>query len=193
MLLKLNLGCGPHAMPGWINVDAENHPGITNHDLRYPLPFEDGSAEVIYSEHFIEHLTREEGSFFLMECFRVLRPGGWLRISTPDLKVLAEDYLGSRVNRWSDCGWRPLTPARLINEGMRMWGHSYLYDFAELYLVLTAIYFVDIARCGWHESTHPYLRGLEVRPSLGDLIIEARKPDPRDAELPPDLGVGPVS
>jgi hypothetical protein len=48
---------------------------------------------VVYSSHFIEHLTRRDAHSFIRECFRVLEPGGLLRIVFPDLEALAREYL----------------------------------------------------------------------------------------------------
>lgn len=47
-----------------------------------PLPFEDSSLQWIISFHLIEHLA--DPKHFLNETFRVLKPGGWLSLATPD-------------------------------------------------------------------------------------------------------------
>ena len=46
------------------------------------LPVPDGAVDVVVSLQVIEHLWDQEG--FLRECFRVLRPGGALFVSTPN-------------------------------------------------------------------------------------------------------------
>lgn len=49
-----------------------------------PLPFGDNSFDVITAFQFIEHIApRKE---FLRECLRVLRPGGKLLVTTPNIK-----------------------------------------------------------------------------------------------------------
>ena len=40
----------------------------------------------------IEHLSREDSVYFLNEAFRVLAPGGILRIALPDLKLAINSY-----------------------------------------------------------------------------------------------------
>ena len=40
----------------------------------------------------IEHLSREDSIYFLNEVFRVLSPGGILRIAVPDLKLAINSY-----------------------------------------------------------------------------------------------------
>ena len=57
-----------------------------------PLPLEDGAAQMIYCSHMIEHLPVSEAQWFLKECHRLLRPGGVLRIVTPDQALAADAY-----------------------------------------------------------------------------------------------------
>jgi len=79
MALFLNFGAGPNQLPPpWQNLNAE-------HDIRKPLRFEDGSAQLILAEHVIEHVQFSQGYGFLYECFRVLAPGGSLRLAFPDV------------------------------------------------------------------------------------------------------------
>lgn len=69
--LKLDLGCGPNPKAGWVNIDLARGADLRL-DLREPLPLPSGCAEVVYSEHFFEHLGYPgEASDFLAE--RVLR------------------------------------------------------------------------------------------------------------------------
>ena len=91
---RLNLGCGTQIHPEWTNVDImPRDPGVINHDLNKRLPFEDESFEVVYHSHVLEHLTKEQGKAFVGECYRVLKPGGILRVVVPDLETIARLYL----------------------------------------------------------------------------------------------------
>ncbi len=63
------------------------------HDARYPYPFTDETFQWISSEHFIEHITPFQAVQWLKECFRLLKRGGVLRISTPDLELYMKGYL----------------------------------------------------------------------------------------------------
>lgn len=63
------------------------------HDAMQPFPFEDGSFDWVYSEHFIEHFFPTETVTWLTEMKRLLRPGGHVRISTPDLRKYMRGYL----------------------------------------------------------------------------------------------------
>ncbi|KKN47989.1 hypothetical protein LCGC14_0657470 [marine sediment metagenome] len=48
------------------------------------LPFDSDSVSFIFSEHFLEHLTVEEVAPFIVECSRILAPGGVIRSVVPD-------------------------------------------------------------------------------------------------------------
>ncbi|NOY44234.1 MAG: methyltransferase domain-containing protein [Deltaproteobacteria bacterium] len=51
-------------------------------DLNEPLPFPDGSYHGVSLVDVIEHVVKAEQ--LIGECHRVLRPGGWLLLSTPN-------------------------------------------------------------------------------------------------------------
>ena len=110
--LKINIGCGLSGTPGWCNID--NSPTIPlsrlklgrllfrtpawpkdvrRHDVKKGLPFADQSVSCIYSSHTFEHFSWAESLAVAKECFRVLRPGGVLRVVVPDLQLIAREYL----------------------------------------------------------------------------------------------------
>jgi predicted SAM-dependent methyltransferase len=90
----LNVGCGQRFRSGWVNVDiSPQHPDVMRCDATAGLPFPDDHFDVVYHSHVLEHVRRAEAPSLLRECRRVLRPGGTLRIATPDLERLCELYL----------------------------------------------------------------------------------------------------
>ncbi len=89
--IYLNLGgngnCHPNAgYENYIAVDikAPDIEWAVRHDLRTPIPLPDGSVDRILSEDFLEHVTKEDIEKIIRECFRLLKPGGFLRIGVPD-------------------------------------------------------------------------------------------------------------
>lgn len=56
------------------------------------LPFADGTFDVVYHSHMLEHLPRGSAAAFLVECRRVLRPAGLLRVVVPDLELAIAQY-----------------------------------------------------------------------------------------------------
>jgi predicted SAM-dependent methyltransferase len=168
---KLHLGCGPRHLEGWANIDISPAARIV-WDLRKPLPV--SRVGWVYSEHFIEHIAREDAVRLLTNVRRVLTDEGVVRISTPDLAALVEDYRAGILADMPEDGWQPKSLCQMLNEGMREWGHTFLYDEPELRDVLAEAGFGRIERVRHSESAHAELRNLESRPDLGDLILEAR-------------------
>ena len=83
---KLNLGCGGNVLDGWINSDVNPISSDVIHlNVGNEFPFNDNEFDYIFSEHMIEHKPYEVGSSSLKECYRVLKPRGVVRVSTPDL------------------------------------------------------------------------------------------------------------
>ena len=54
------------------------------------LKFADNSIDVVYTSHMVEHLYESDFDAFIAEAYRVLVPGGILRIAIPDLKIGVE-------------------------------------------------------------------------------------------------------
>lgn len=174
-MTKIHLGCGGHYIQGWTNVDLDSPLADVHLDLRKALPYADASVDYVFNEHFIEHLTREDGISLLKECRRILKPGGVLRISTPNLRWVAAQYLGGKLDEWADVGYLPETSCRLMNESMRFWGHQFVYDMPELVLALQKAGFAKLVGLRHRQSMHPDLVGLECRPWHEELIVEASK------------------
>lgn len=104
-MLRLHLGAGARKLPGYTSVDIrpEVDPDIVA-DIERLDEFKNASAEVIYAAHVLEHIPRPHILTVLEEWRRVLRPGGTLRLSVPDFKVLAELYLYDDVSMWRITG-----------------------------------------------------------------------------------------
>ena len=92
---KFNLGCGNKAMPGHVNVDIVKTE-VTDELFEFDeMPYADGTAGVISSEHALEHVGYERIDRTLKEWFRVLRPSGQLFLKIPDLAECCKGYLAS--------------------------------------------------------------------------------------------------
>ena len=90
----VNLGCGNRLHPEWINIDiASSSPQVIVHDLRRGIPLPDVSCEVVYLSHVLEHFRRGDALTLVRECYRVMRPGGILRVAVPDLETICQLYL----------------------------------------------------------------------------------------------------
>lgn len=115
----LNLGCGQHFHPKWTNVDfTSTGEGVIAHNLRQGIPFATQSVDVVYHSHLLEHLPKNEAPAFLQECFRVLLPGGILRVVVPDLEQIVRLYLTALEN---------------ASQGDRQWDAHYEWLLLEMY------------------------------------------------------------
>ena len=91
---RVNLGCGTRLHPEWLNYDLNPiAPGVIKANFITGIPLRDASAQCVYHSHVLEHLPREVARTFLLECKRILAPGGILRIVVPDLEQIAKDYI----------------------------------------------------------------------------------------------------
>lgn len=92
----LNLGCGNRYHPDWINIDiVARSPEVIQNDLSRGIPLPDKSCDVVYHAAMLEHLRRSDAKKFLIECYRVLKPLGIIRVGVPDLEKICKLYLST--------------------------------------------------------------------------------------------------
>jgi SAM-dependent methyltransferase len=91
---KLNFGCGTRLANGWINIDFHSYDSrVRQVNLLAGFPFPDAKFDAVYSSHVLEHFTREQAQLLLRESYRVLKPGGILRVVVPDFEDSCREYL----------------------------------------------------------------------------------------------------
>ena len=200
---KLHLGCGLNVVEGWLNVDGSWNARLAKYprlrralaaahvipreaaqvdwrgdlrilDVRDPLPFATGSYDAIYASHLLEHLYLDDALRLLRECFRVLRPGGVLRLVVPDLKAIVREYNGEQPFYNSASGdfasmsaadrmnrrllFRGASPPR-GNVFMRVYAalkdfqtHKWMYDAESLVAHVRSVGFAEAAERGFCDS-----------------------------------------
>ena len=183
---RLNLGCGDKPLDGWTNVDGgdgewydappdERVIALDAFVAMAALP--SGSADFVYSEHFFEHFTVDEGRRLLAEWRRILKPGGVVRVVTPDLEREARLYLGldrpatdeaiqAHRRGWLGTRYRflpgeTLTRGTVLNQGMRLDGHKFVYDEQTARQAFELAGFAGVRRCRFGESPVDALRGID--------------------------------
>lgn len=170
-ITKLHLGCGMFPKEGWLNTDinVKDEDNIVRLDVRSSFDIPDNSFDYIYSEHLIEHVDYFGAINMLKESYRVLKPGGVLRISTPKLEFLIDLYLhpDNTLNKEyieydSKRSHLPNNPMYIISNFHTNWGHKIIYDIPTLRNLLEECGFRNIKQCNVDESTHEYLKNAEM-------------------------------
>jgi len=192
---KIHFGCGWNFLEGWDNTDMVIPPNLTKEqeqrikiiDVTQTLPYESDSVDFIFHEHMIEHIDEVDGYSFLNECYRILKPGGVMRISCPSIDGAMDVY-----HNWDNVSdeWKQesglVTKARFINhfiyyetagyQGKKFeadgsikmvnnpnYWHKYMYDREDFDYKLKYIGFSDVNFVNKHESQYSELKGLERR------------------------------
>lgn len=169
---KLHIGCGFNLIDGWLNSDYQPYPTDTLQlDATKAFPIEDNQFDYIFSEHMIEHLEYVVGSSMLRECFRVLRKDGTIRVSTPDLPFLINLYHSDKSAqqiayiKWATDNFVPDTDyyddVFVINNFVRAWGHTFIYDEKTLRSLMEKAGFANITKCDLNQSAKAPFRDLE--------------------------------
>lgn len=213
--IKLNLGSGPAGIAGWLNYDSGilpmlskfptlrnvicslgllpksydcSWPEIQLVDIRNPFPLEDNSVDFIYCSQVLEHFERYEAKNVLTESLRVLKPGGTIRISIPDISKMFEVYLDlqkidpANAARQVNITWwgyeKDLPPGSIFAKLSRLFirDHQWHYDLTSIKELLKQSGFKKISVCTFGKGKTPDLKKLELaihRPH--SLYVEADK------------------
>lgn len=194
---KLHIGCSGHMLMNWLNSDYRPAARDVLHlDATATFPFEDNQFDYVFSEHMIEHVDFPHGRSMLAECYRVLKVGGKVRISTPDLAFLInlrqneKSDLQEEYIRWNTDRFIAHAPyydsVFVINNFVRDWGHSFIYDEMTLRYSLESTGFTEVVRCDLNCSQDSALRGLEndARMPSGFLALETITLEGRKGSTP---------
>jgi predicted SAM-dependent methyltransferase len=169
--LKLHVACGDRILPGWLNVDASPSADVRL-DLRKSLPFSDGSAALVFTEHFLDHLQfPQRVERVLGEFHRVLAPGGRLRLVVHDAERLARAYLDRDAEffRLAMGGQPPFIEG--VNQIFRFSGfHQFIYDFEMMDALLRRVGFRDVIRSSYRASQ---VDALNVDSDVPDRAIQS--------------------
>jgi predicted SAM-dependent methyltransferase len=174
---KLQIGAGKNNKAGWLNTDidmrTEEAAEQAYLDATKPFPLPDRSFRYVYSEHVIEHVPFAEGLGMLRETFRVLEPGGRVRIATPDLNQFLnlfkteqtsemKQYIQDKL-KWHEWPKTPDDECFILNMQLRDWGHQFIYTPKMMKAVLEHVGFRNVTQQAVSKSDDPVLVGLEGR------------------------------
>lgn len=200
----LHIGCGRFYLPDWLNTDLlkiSNNPKIDFPlDISNQLSLPDNFFDVIYGSEVIEHIELAEARSFFRDSHRILKPGGIMRLTTPNITEICRIFLGLRndINvedfktvwleeKYTDYKYPGEFSKEIwINSMFQAWGHKHLWTFESLLDELGKAGFVEIEVRNPQQtkSNKPQLNNLETRYSnssapiffASTLIVEACKP-----------------
>jgi predicted SAM-dependent methyltransferase len=142
-----------------------------HHDLRHGIPLGSETVDIVYSSHFFEHIYRDEADSLLRETFRVLKPGGLVRINVPDLTMALEAFSAGLT----EDGLAFFFPRSESDADGAYGQHRYMYDYGVIRGAFEAAGFTGIVKRDRGEGAAPDLDVLERRSPAG-LYVEARRP-----------------
>lgn len=155
--IKLHLGCWHRVIPGFVHVDLCDLPHIAHHASIDALPFiADGAAELIYCSHALAYFDRDAAKAVLKEWWRVLAPGGVLRLAVPDFAALIQVYQQSgELARVLGPLFGKMTIA--TPGGPQTLFHKTTYDEASLSALLLENGFSAPRRWDWRTTEHAHI------------------------------------
>ena len=109
-----NIGAGSFSHPYWTNIDyaTEHYSGAQRNEFidfnlmeEKPLPVGSDTAEIVYSSHTIEHISDGAVLNMLKQSYRILKPGGCIRLTTPDMLLEYKAYKRNDIDFWYWRNW----------------------------------------------------------------------------------------
>ncbi len=157
--------------------------GIAYANASHRIPHGNGTVDVVYSSHMIEHLDRREAAGFMAECLRVLKPGGVLRIVAPDLRWSVLEYMekGRADEFVAQLQFESDKPRGLV--GRMRWllsgsrGHHWMYDGRSLSGLVADAGFADVRIVSAGETRLTDAGSLDLRErEIESVYVEANRP-----------------
>ncbi|KWX02561.1 glycosyltransferase [Carbonactinospora thermoautotrophica] len=146
---RIQIGGGNHRIAGFLNIDLVP-PADLIWDVREGIPLADGTAEFVFSEHFLEHIDYPRSAkLFAREVHRILAPEGQVVTGVPDARFVLRGYLNGdqelfaeMLSRWyanRDCLDDFNTYLDLVNyvfrdqdDSAKYSPHYWAYDYDKL-------------------------------------------------------------
>lgn len=183
-LRYVNVGCGANITDKYLNLDYFWKPGIDLcWDVTKGIPCKENTIKGIFTEHCLEHISFSACKDVIAEFFRILRPGGVVRIIVPDAELYIELYIASRGGKevrfpnQGDYVFEDFfTPLMAVNRIFRDHEHLYAYDFETMSALLSRQGFIEIKKQSFRRGLESELLVDSEQRKDESLYLEARKP-----------------
>lgn len=186
-VIKANFGSFFHMFHhGWINIDflpLEDYASrmsyrFMRYDIRQPIPAPDNGTSLILISHLLDQLDEREAIAFLEECWRMLTPGGVIRIAVPDSEKLMRMYAENTLSYFDelndDLAGMTDQASKLFN--LLSCGRQCCYDQASLSSLMHKVGFSRIQKMPFGKSRSIQMQSetVDTLPDLS-LYLEADK------------------
>jgi predicted SAM-dependent methyltransferase len=145
--------------------------------VKRAYPFPENRFRGIYTEHCLEHIDLDDLKKNLAEFYRLLKPGGRVRVVVPDGELYLDLYQKQKQGENVKMPYQEfyVSPMARINGLFRNHGHQFIHDFETFRILLAEVGFKDIAKCSFMQGVEPILlKDSEYRRNES-LYVEARK------------------
>lgn len=149
--MKIHLGCGSKFIPGFVHIDAIPFEHVQHVATVDNLSFiKDGTVDLIYTCHVLEHFRQTQVLDVLKEWQRVLRIGGVLRLAVPNFSSICKLY--SQTEDLSLC------VGPLYGRQDYLYNFHYtVFDFSTLESLLIQAGFTNVRQFDWRETEHSHI------------------------------------
>ena len=206
---NLQYGSGFSGPASWRNFDAsptllfERLPVIvrlyTKNEARFPesveygdiikgLPVAPNSYKGVYCSHVLEHLSLNDFRVALSNTYKVLQPGGTLRLVLPDLEHSARQYLSNSSNdaaysfmRETYLGLesRPHNLKAFVVSWHGNSQHLWMWDYKAITLELLNAGFIEVRRASFGDSLDIKFLEVEDKSRWDNCLgVECKKSNP---------------
>ena len=179
----LNLGCGNVYYDGIINADFFS---VTKKDfgmdLRYPFKIKSETFDGIFCDHTLEHLSYEEVEHVLDESYRILKPGGWIRVIVPDFNLFVTKYY-ENDNEWFN-KWKTLVLGHESRKGMeRFFTKIFALNFTANFYHHKTLWNYEMAQLLFLEAGFSNVESVRFREGQSGLFFDKDTEDRRFVSL----------
>ena len=179
------VGCGHHRMKGFVHAeisiskDKSGPPEILA-DMTERIPLDNDSVDLVFSRATLEHLTYRELINHFLECFRILKPGGYVRMVVPSFDMIIKEY--KEKIYWPDFEKHPDFPNEnyvdTFISTILYHDHYYLHNFNTLSRALEKTGFDGPRECDPGDTAVDNAQEEILKAEIarfGEIIVEAKK------------------
>ena len=185
----INLCSGEVMLDEYINIDLDLRSDLKLDLEKKLLPFQNNSIDRVVMMSAINYFKYDRASIIIDDIYRILKPGGIIRVGVQDLELISKKYLDKdykfffQTNKNFTQRFHGETLGDKINyffyrggSGIRSKHHKYMWDFNSLKFLFHKSGFEKIENKKFLDSNIPNIDKIDNRPEMF-FYLEARKPN----------------